>query len=56
MEKELFSMALGVEEPLYIESIIHDSEAGELHVEMNFRKGGKFACSECGAQSAHPGQ
>ena len=50
MEKELFSKALGVEEPVYIESIILDSEAGELHIEMNFRKGGKFACSECGAQ------
>jgi len=44
----LFGVALGVEEPIYIEKIDFDKNLGELHIHMNFRKGGKFACSECG--------
>jgi transposase len=50
MEKELFSAALGVEEPVYIDEIAFDPSAGELHIHMNFRRGGKFSCSECGAE------
>ena len=50
MEKELFSTALGIEEPVYIDEIMFDGSKGELHIHMNFRRGGKFACSECGAK------
>ena len=49
MEKELFSAALGIEEPVYIEAIEFDGSSGELHIKMNFRRGGRFACAECGA-------
>ncbi len=49
MEKELFSAALEVREPVYIDEIVFDAGAGELHIHMNFRRGGRFTCSECGA-------
>lgn len=48
MEKELFSVALGIEEPVYIDEVALDTGTGELHIHMNFRRGGRFACSECG--------
>ena len=50
MEKELFEVALGIEEPVYIDKIMFDGKAGELRIYMDFRRGGKFACSECGAE------
>lgn len=48
MEKELFGIALGIQEPIYIDEIAFDSTSGELHIHMDFRRGGKFSCSECG--------
>ena len=48
MEKELFGAALGIEEPLYIDKILFDSAEGELHIHMDFLRGGRFSCSECG--------
>jgi len=51
VEKELFEMALGIEEPVYIDEIAFDGAAGELHIQMNFRRGGRFNCSECGETS-----
>ena len=51
MEKELSSAALGIEEPVYIDEIAFDGEFGELHIHMNFRRGGRFCCAECGEQS-----
>lgn len=50
MEKELFGIALGVEEPLYIASINFDKDDGELHIHLNFKRGGRFNCSECDTQ------
>jgi len=50
VEKELFSAALGIAEPVYIDEIVFDGNEGELHIHMDFRRGGKFACSECGAE------
>ncbi len=44
MEKEIFGMALGVVEPLYIDEIAFDSAEGELHIQIDFRRGGRFAC------------
>jgi transposase len=49
MHEQLFGVALGVEEPIYIEKIEFDKENGELHIKMDFRRGGKFPCSICGA-------
>jgi transposase len=50
MHEKLFGVALGVEEPIYIEKIEFDKEQGELHIKMDFRRGGKFPCSVCGAE------
>ena len=48
MERELFGIALGIEEPVYIDEISFDMAEGELHIHMNFRRGGQFPCSDCG--------
>jgi transposase len=48
VEKELFGIALGIEEPVYIDEIAFNPTGGELHIRMNFRRGGRFGCSECG--------
>lgn len=47
MQEQLFGKALGIEEPIYIDKIEFDKEKGELHIRMDFRRGGKFACSIC---------
>jgi transposase len=47
VEKELFGMALGIEEPVYIDEIAFDMAVGELHIHMDFRRGGRFSCSDC---------
>lgn len=49
-QEGLFAIALGVEEPIYIESVEFDKDKGELHIQMNFRRGARFACSECGKE------
>lgn len=48
MEKRLFETALGMEEPVYIEKIVFNPTEGELHIHLNFRRGGRFDCAECG--------
>jgi len=48
IQSQLFEVALGVEEPIFIEKIEFDNALGELHIHMNFRRGGRFACSACG--------
>jgi transposase len=48
VEKELFEAGLGIEEPMYIDEITFGATEGELHIHVNFRRGGKFACSQCG--------
>lgn len=46
----LFAVALGIEEPIYIKGIRFDKEAGELHIDMDFRQKAHFTCSVCGAE------
>jgi transposase len=48
VEKELFTIALGIAEPVYIERIEFETGTGELHIHMDFRRGGRFSCAECG--------
>jgi transposase len=48
MEKELFEKALGIAEPVYIDEVALDEGTGELHIHMDFKRGGRFACPECG--------
>jgi transposase len=50
MEKELFSTALGLMEPVYIDEVVFDKVESTLHIHMDFRRGGKFECSECGTK------
>ena len=47
-QEEIFGMALGITDPLYIEKIEFDKTTGELHIYVDFKRGSKFACSECG--------
>jgi transposase len=51
MEKELFSKAFGITEPVFINEIVFDTAEGELHIHMDFQRGGKFACSQCGTEA-----
>jgi len=43
--EKLFTSALGIEEPIYIESV--EFKNSELHIYLNFYKGSKFACPLC---------
>jgi transposase len=46
MNEQLFSVALGVQEPVYIEKIWF--EEGELRIHLNFYQGSEFPCPRCG--------
>lgn len=46
---ELFHMALGLESPWYVERTEFDADARRLDLYLDFRKGGRFRCAECGA-------
>ena len=48
IQQQLFGMALGVDEPIFIEEIEFNKDDGELHIYMNFRRCGKFNCPVCG--------
>jgi transposase len=48
MQQRLFELALGIEDPMFIDKIEFDKVNGELHIHINFKRGGKFACSICG--------
>jgi transposase len=47
--RELFALALGVSEPWYVASIDLSPEQRQLEIALDFRRGGKFHCPECGA-------
>lgn len=46
---ELFQMALGLETPWYVERTEFDADARRLDLHLDFRRGGRFTCAECGA-------
>lgn len=50
-EKDLFGLALGLASPWYIENIEFDAEGKRLDLFLNFNKGSRFPCSECGDPS-----
>ena len=50
MEEQLFSAALGIAPPTYVDEIALDTGAGTLNIQLDFYKGSKFSCSECGAE------
>lgn len=47
--KELFLTALGLDHPWYIKGITFDSTLKRLDIQLDFYKGSKFTCPECGA-------
>lgn len=49
--KELFSIALGLEEPWFVKDITFDSEKRRLDLILDFKKGSRFNCPECGAEN-----
>lgn len=46
---ELFQMALGLESPWYVDRTEFDAEARRLDLYVDFHRGGRFTCAECGA-------
>jgi transposase len=49
--KELFSIALGLEEPWFVKDLNFDPEKRRLDIVLDFTKGSKFSCPECGVQN-----
>ena len=47
IQSNLFEMALGIKEPLYIKNISFNEEVGELHIYIDFRRGSRFSCPVC---------
>jgi transposase len=45
---DLFQMALGLETPWFVDRTEFDAEAKRLDLYLDFRKGGRFRCPECG--------
>ena len=43
--EQIFAAALGIKEPIYLEKVEFENE---LHINLNFYKGAKFACPNCG--------
>ena len=47
-DTELFGMALGIEPPWVVTKSEFDAAAKRLDIHLDFAKGSRFACSECG--------
>lgn len=45
--EELFTAALGLKDPLYVKDIDFKPNLGELHIQIDFRKGATFPCPVC---------
>jgi transposase len=47
IQSQLFEIALGIEEPIFISKIEFDKADGELHIYIDFKRGSKFSCPVC---------
>ena len=47
IQSKLFETALGIEKPLFISKIDFDGAVGELHIHIDFIRGGRFSCPIC---------
>ena len=47
-QEELFKLALNLESPWFIQSIGFDVEGKQLDIHIDFERGGKFPCPQCG--------
>jgi hypothetical protein len=45
-QEELFAIAIGIQEPWYIESINLDIPSSELNIQVNFLRGSVFRYSD----------
>lgn len=50
IQSKLFESALGIAEPLYIKEINFDENVEELHFYIDFRRGSRFLCPNCGKE------
>lgn len=48
-EKALFGMAIGLTPPWFIEKVAFDPERKRLDLFLDFKRGSKFTCPECGS-------
>ena len=48
-ETSLFTMALGLQDPWSVADVRFDTTAKEIHFEVRFKAGSRFACPSCGA-------
>ena len=48
-ETSLFTMALGLQVPWSVGDVRFDAKAKEIHFEVRFKSGTRFACPSCGA-------
>lgn len=46
-DKDLFGLALGLEKPWYVSSVVFEPEAKRLELIIDFERGGTFRCPEC---------
>jgi transposase len=50
-QEQLFTMALGLEQPWYVERIEFTSEEQRIDLYLDFKRGSKFHCSGCGKET-----
>lgn len=48
-EKSLFTMALGLEMPWYVDDVRFDAATKQIDFEVAFKPGSRFECPSCGA-------
>jgi transposase len=49
LEKSLFTMALGLEMPWYVDDVRFDAATKQIDFEVAFKPGSRFECPSCGA-------
>jgi transposase len=50
-QEQLFTMALGLEKPWYVEQIEFDPKEQRIDLYLDFKRGSKFHCPECGKET-----
>jgi transposase len=47
IQNEMFAKALYIKEPIFVEHIVYEEKAEEMHIYLSTQKGATFPCSEC---------
>ena len=53
-EKQLFGLALGLTPPWFIDKVAFDPGQKRLDLFLDFQRGSKFMCPECGSGEGCP--